>query len=140
MFDRIFDGTSIPILAEAMNFAGLRQKYIANNIANVDTPGYKALDLPEAEFRRALAEAVQRRSAVGGALDLAGSGKVRVGGFGPEFTPVSSGGHVRVDGNDVSMDLELAKMSKNAMEFQLAARILASRFRFLGTVLRERLR
>lgn len=140
MFDRIFENTSISVLAEVMSFAGLRQKFIANNIANVDTPGFKALDLPEAEFRKMLREAVESKRALGGPLRLGGSGNVRADGFGLELLPIRSGGHVRVDGNDVSMDLELAKISKNAMEFQLAARILASRFRFLSQAVRERVR
>ena len=131
MFERIFANTSIPVLEEVMAFAGLRHRYLANNVANVDTPGYRALDLPEARFQRLLAEAVERRRRRGGGpLALPGEA----------FVPARSGGQLRLDGNDVSLDLELARMSKNAMKFQLAARLLASRLRFLSMVVRERMR
>lgn len=140
MFDRLFDNTSVPVLAEVMNFAASRQVYLANNIANVDTPGFRASDLSEAEFNQVLAEAVDKRRRLGGGLQPASSRNVKSTPQGLEFQPVQSGGLMRIDGNDVSLDLELAKMSKNAMKFQMAARMLAARFRFYREVVRERMR
>ena len=46
---------SIQALATSLNMRELRQKIIASNIANADTPGYKAKRL---EFEQALARAI----------------------------------------------------------------------------------
>lgn len=130
MFERLFAGTSVPVLAEVMAFAAARQRVLANNVANIDTPGFRALDLPEARFREALAAAVERARRGGVPLGLEPA----------LYQPVRIGGTARVDGNDVSLDSELAKMSKNATEYQVAARLLAGRLRFLRDVIRERMR
>ncbi|MBN1809633.1 MAG: flagellar basal body rod protein FlgB [Planctomycetes bacterium] len=140
MFDRIWDNTSVPVIEQAMRFAQLRHNYLANNVANVDTPGYKALDLPESEFREALARAIDdKRSGVTGTVDLKDTARVRSGAGGLRITPVSAGGDTRVDGNDVSLDLELAKLAKNSMEYQVLGRLMARRFAFLRQAVRERL-
>ena len=139
MLERLWDNTSIPALSAGLRFAELRHAFLANNVANVDTPGFKAQDLPEAEFRRMLARAIDaRRSGVASGLVLqSGEGIENVGGD-IRISPVSSGGDPRVDGNDVSLDLELAKLSKNTMEYQILSRLLARRIAFLRQVVRER--
>src|SRR5262245_55016563 len=58
MIDRLFDSSTIPLLARMAAFAERRHEVLAGNIANVSTPDYRTRDLPVADFKAALAEAV----------------------------------------------------------------------------------
>ncbi len=93
------------LLLQSMSVAALRHKVIANNIANVNTPGYKALEVSfEGELARHLGQPA---------------------GVKPVVT--ESDGPERVDGNNVDLDAELNAMTKNSLLYQAATQILASR-------------
>mgnify|MGYP003659013889 CR=1 FL=1 len=51
------------LLTQSMNFHNQRQRVIAENVANANTPGYVAQDLDESEFQRNLRDQMQARSA-----------------------------------------------------------------------------
>jgi flagellar basal-body rod protein FlgB len=57
----------MPALEMAIRFAGQRQRLIAHNIANVDTPSFQPLDVDPAHFQKTLADAIDdRRRRTGG--------------------------------------------------------------------------
>lgn len=85
-----------------MNVISLRQKLVASNIANADTPGYKTLD-----------------------VDFQASMKAAFDGGAPLTAPVS-GLTVRNDGNNVDLDREARLLAENAMRFNVAANLLHS--------------
>ena len=89
-------------LEQYMNLVSLRQKLVASNIANADTPGYKTQDL---DFQAAY------RSALDG-----GS---------PEAVPVP-GLKTRNDGNNVDLDREARLLAENAMRFSVASNLMRS--------------
>jgi flagellar basal-body rod protein FlgB len=93
------------VLTQVMNAANLRHRAIAQNVANVNTPGYKRL---EVTFGGELSRAF------GGP---AGALRVVAVEDGPE----------RVDGNNVDIDREMNALSKNALLYQAATQIIASR-------------
>jgi flagellar basal-body rod protein FlgB len=139
VLERIFDNTSIPALSQALRFSELRHVYLANNVANVDTPGFKAMDLPEGEFREVLGRAIDaQRAGTTQKLELGVTSNIRSGPEGFVAHAIRAGVDARVDGNDVSLDLELAKLSKNSMEYQILSKLMARRFAFLREVVRER--
>jgi flagellar basal-body rod protein FlgB len=93
----------------------LRHGVIASNIANVDTPGYKARDV---KFNEALSEA---------AIELRNTNPRHMAPAG-----VTAGGNVDSDQrspwgdrNDLELDVEVAKMTENAIFFQAATTILS---------------
>lgn len=106
------------ILAQVLNAAGLRHRVIAQNVANVNTPGYRRL---EVSFEADLAKAIAHPG--GGAA----APKVVVA-DGPE----------RVDGNTVDIDREMNDLTKNALLYQAAAQVLASRVATLRTAIAGR--
>jgi flagellar basal-body rod protein FlgB len=110
MWNRLFSAGSLPALEAMLKFASARQKVIAANIANVDTVGYRARDLAAPDFRKALAEAFQPRE--GGAADA---------------------GIVKPNGNNVDLEIEMARMVRNSALHGAAATLLANQF----TLLRE---
>jgi len=106
----IFDATSRG-LAEALTLAQKRHEVLASNVANVETPGFKAKDL---DFAAALKDAF-----------AAGDDVERMR---PE-TPVvdDRGAPPRADGNTVDIDLQMAKVSANGTRYVALAKILGNR-------------
>ena len=89
-------------LEQYMNLVSLRQKLVASNIANADTPGYKTQDL---DFQAAF------RSALDGGT--------------PEAIQVT-GLKTKNDGNNVDLDREARLLAENAMRFSVASNLMHS--------------
>ncbi len=105
----------LKLYGAVLNIRQERSDLIANNIANADTPGYKAVDLP---FGAALA------SAMG----------IHIGSIcGPEYR---QGGVVGLNGNDVSLDSERLEATENGQEMQASAVFLHQSTVDLVTALR----
>jgi len=103
----------IDLLDAGIRTESLRQKAIANNIANLQTPRYRRIDV---KFEELLAEALK-------------SGKgVRLSDIEPELyqpklTPVKS------NGNDVNLETEVGEMVKNALRHKTYIRLLNKKFK-----------
>jgi flagellar basal-body rod protein FlgB len=134
-------GDSLPVIESVLSFANQRHGVLLNNVANVDTPGFRAKDLPEGDFQKALRAAVEGRRTGADPLELSAGSSIRTtadGGFEVEsFESVS--GVMRNDGNDVALDQEMAKLLKNGMTVQVFNRLLATKLQMLGTAIRGRL-
>ena len=104
-----FRGTMqhLPSLLDA---AALRQRTISHNLANVNTPGYRRLDV---KFEESLAEVMHSPSA---------AKSVRA-----EITEDNSG-TARADGNNVDIDKELGELNKNAMLAQFYSQLIQTQF------------
>ena len=63
MFNGLFQSSTIPVLQEVVNFSQARQSVLAGNIANIDTPGYKARDFSVEDFQDRLKQAIEDRDA-----------------------------------------------------------------------------
>ncbi|MEO8410497.1 MAG: flagellar basal body rod protein FlgB [Propionivibrio sp.] len=101
---------------QALGLRAQRQQVLAGNIANADTPNYKARDF---DFASALREAVAGRA--GGGLPLAVTAPGHLAGTaqsGAARLMYRTPGQDAVDGNTVDMDRERAEFSENAMQYQ----------------------
>lgn len=101
------------IISKMLDGCALRQKVLAANLANAETPGYRRL---EVRFEDQLAEAVE--NGWGGDLD-----RVEF-----EISP-TEGLTVRPDGNNVDFGRELGDMAKNNLAFSTFAQLAALRVR-----------
>ncbi|MDI5987318.1 flagellar basal body rod protein FlgB [Halomonas sp. M4R5S39] len=130
-------------LEAAFNFhqqaLGLRQqrhKVLASNIANADTPGYKARDM---DFASELKKAVAHGSSGGKGLALARTAERHIAGQGA--APAGNGLLYRVpdqpslDGNTVDMDRERTQFADNSVRYQAGLTILNSRIQGLKTAM-----
>lgn len=95
-------------LEAAMRGATLRETLLTNNLANVETPGYKRQDV---DFHATLAAALQN----GQPLDNVG------------FQPVTDPQSVRADGNGVAPDRESADLAENGLEYQALTQVMSAR-------------
>jgi flagellar basal-body rod protein FlgB len=112
----LFDSAQIALSA-AMRGASARQTALADNLANVDTPGYVRKDVSfHDELRTAMA---------GGADASAMSVAPQADASAP----------VRVDGNSVDVDAENTALSQNALEYDALARVSATRIDILKSAM-----
>jgi flagellar basal-body rod protein FlgB len=136
----LYSGESIPVIEAVLSYANQRHVLLLNNVANVDTPGFRAKDLPEEAFRRALVNAIENRETGARPLEFTSGQDVRrTAGGGIEVVPVQNGhGVMRHDGNNVSIDEEMTKLLKNGLTVQVFNRLLAGKFQALVTAIRMR--
>ncbi len=115
MLNRLFGSGSLSALETMLSYASERQRLIAANVANVDTEGYRTRDLSEGDFREALDRAFA-------GLDPS----VRFG-----SREASDAGPLKPGGNNVDLELEMAKMVQNSALHSTAAALLAHQFSLL---------
>ena len=98
-------------LERYMDLLSARQKLVASNIANADTPGYQTQDIDfQSEFRNA---------------------------GGPPRLQAVDGLPVKNDGNNVSLDREARLLSENALRFQLASQLMKGQIRQVRSAIQE---
>ena len=103
MLNRLFGGGSLPSLEAMLTYASRRQRVIAANIANVDTAGYRTKDLDGVDFRTTLGRVVEAGDA----------------------------GILKANGNNVDLEVEMAKMVRNNALHSTAAALLAHQYSLL---------
>lgn len=126
-------------LESALRGVSARHETILNNLANLETPGYRRQDVVfRDELRRALTyndklQPVRTHERhLTPAIPALGSGNV----LQPRRI-TSPGTPLRADGNTVSPDQEMALLSANALEEQALIRLAAGRLAALRTVINE---
>ncbi len=99
-------------LERYMDLLSARQKLVASNIANADTPGYRTQDIDfQAELRDAGGSAPR-------AIDAPGL-------------------RVKNDGNNVSLDRESRLLAENSLRFQIASSLLRGEIRMVRSAIDE---
>jgi flagellar basal-body rod protein FlgB len=131
MLDRLTD--TLNFQAQALSLRSERQRIIASNIANADTPGYQARDM---DFAAALKEATGASSAAVAAPKLAAttpghigagslSGSTIGGGAGPTLL-YATPSQTNLDRNTVDMDRERASFADNTVHYEATLRFINS--------------
>ena len=120
----------------ALDVRGRRTELIANNLANADTPGYKARDI---DFREAMARAAGEKTTPGVHLSTTQAG--HIGGAASADASISPDLKYRtplapaLDGNTVDTQLEQAAFAENAVRYQATLTFLSNKFRGLFTAI-----
>ncbi|MBS1858443.1 MAG: flagellar biosynthesis protein FlgB [Acidobacteria bacterium] len=95
-----------------MDLLSTREKLVASNIANADTPGYHTRDIDfEQEFRQASGLSAQPAEV--------------------------SGLAVKNDGNNVSLDREARMLSETALRFNVASQLMRAQIRVVRSAIEE---
>jgi len=132
----ILSSSTVPILEQVLNFTEARHNVLAGNIANMDTPGYRVRDLSVEAFHDHLKEAISAREQ--------GNEKIS-----PGMGPTHKSDPIRQvkdslksilfhDDTDVSMEHQVAEMSKNQFMHNMAISIMTSQFRAMQVAISER--
>lgn len=112
----ISDSAIVTALGRQLNRAVARQQVAASNLANIDTPGFRAKDV---QFAEALDASLQISETDAATLADA------------------EGLAARRDGNTVQLDRELLNMSRAAGDFSAAQTALAAKFRLVRYAINE---
>lgn len=133
----IFNST-INLLENSLDLRAARHRLLQSNIANQETPGYRARDIDfEQELKRAGASA--------GAADVPGAaGRTNAAhipviaerGMEPRVVERSSGIE-GFDANSVGIEGEMVKLSENTLKYNIAAKMLKGRLNMLMTAIKE---
>lgn len=122
----------LSVLSQAMNMRTQRHQVLASNIANADTPNYKARDF---SFESAMQNAMAGRTA-SIALTRTASGHITSGGGGgPVAMQFRKENQSAVDGNTVDMDVERTQIAENALQYQILTQLISEKFKGVRSAL-----
>ena len=134
----LFEGT-ISTAAKAMDLRSRRHEVLISNLANADTPGYKAFDLLVEESMAKQAGSKSQGSTINmvqthpGHLPTApASGH----GVRPQIVQRPEPNNLRGDGNSVDMDKEMANLAENQLMYRAAAQIISKKFIGLKNIIK----
>lgn len=132
----IFSEINIPGLNHALDVASKKNEVISKNIANVDTPGYKAKDI---DFRKTMQEFFSG----GDNISLKVTNQNHIPSSNNVFDLDSAvyeqnNPSLRNDGNDVNLDYEMSQMSSNAVKYSMYSQITGTEFSRLKSAITGR--
>jgi flagellar basal-body rod protein FlgB len=116
--------SSLDFQGQALTLRSERQRLIASNIANADTPGYVARDV---DFAKALSAATSGQTSRGLAATQAGHRAalgVSASGLGESDLIFAMPGQTSIDGNSVDMDRERASFADNSVKYEATLRFI----------------
>ena len=128
-------GRTLALMERALDLRSRNQKLIVSNIANMDTPHYKAFRMlvdaqmnPQATGSAALALARTQAGHVGAGADL-------------EALPVAERVmedpySLRGDGNTVQLEQEMSNLAENTLMYNAVSRFVADKFRLLQSAIK----
>ncbi len=122
----------LSMLRERMTWLNQRQDLLSQNVANADTPGYVAKDLKALDFEKAL-----RQSGSAGAMMTTNSRHIALSGaraskFEEHEAPDQA---ANPNGNAVSLEMEMIKVSDTQAQFQAAANLYAKAMTLMKTAI-----
>lgn len=122
----------------ALNLRAQRQQLLASNIANADTPNYKARDV---DFNKALQGALARSGGAAASPNelaktstthLSSNAKPTIGGAPLLYNHTQQGS---IDGNTVDMDVQRNQFTDNAMRYEVSITLMSSKIRGMLTAI-----
>lgn len=131
----IFSTLTIQTITKVLDSTALNQVLISNNIANVNTPGYKR---SEVAFRDQLQRALSQKDV---SLSRTNPAHLPVSINISQLEPkieIDNETAMRWDGNNVDIEREMSKLSHNSMEFNMFSTLLKRNFDGLRRVIEGR--
>lgn len=124
MIDQLLGNQNYQLARQLLDASSLRHEALAANIANLETPGFKRLDLSP-DFARQLEK-------------VAASGPGEAVNLHPKVVQDPNARAVRPDGNSVELDRELIEMSRNSLEYDFLTQYASDSLKRLKTAITGR--
>ncbi|MBU1023015.1 flagellar basal body rod protein FlgB [bacterium] len=125
---------TIQALNKGLNFSTHKNRVIASNIANIETPGYKAFKVVMDEKLKSTGSNTSSKLKTTHPNHLSGSQSKTNDGF---RTIQSENTSMRQDGNNVDLERELAELNANAIYFTALSRFISKNFTGLRNIISE---
>jgi flagellar basal-body rod protein FlgB len=125
----LFEG-AISALHKALNIGTLQHKVLTSNIANIDTPNYKA-------FEVVMEDELKKNGGSGEAIKLIRTQPQHLAGRHPLSTQVKIKAtdpppfNLRADGNTVDLEKTMGKLAENTILYRAAAQMIKKKFQEL---------
>lgn len=127
---KLFSNT-VSTLENALNYSSMKQKIVSQNIANVDTPNYKARDVSfKAAFEEALGQSFETKRTDVRHYEFKG----RNGSF--QGTVIKNNVNYNENGNSVDLDKEMSDLATNQIYFNALTERINGKFNSLQNVIR----
>jgi flagellar basal-body rod protein FlgB len=123
-------GETITALQKALNFGSLRHKVLTSNIANIDTPNYKA-------FEVVMEDALKRNNRSAEPIELVRTCPQHLSGYRCSSNSIkikeadSPSVNFRADGNTVDLDRTMGNLAENTILYRTAAQMIKKKFQGL---------
>jgi flagellar basal-body rod protein FlgB len=123
----LFGDSTWLVLERSLDASALRQRVIVNNVANADTPQFKASTVEfEAELKRALSASAPR-SVFPAERKISYPASATTPDVAPKIVE-RSGFVARNDGNNVDIEFEMTALAENDLFYQAVSRSLSDKF------------
>lgn len=126
MIDQLLGHQNYQLAKHLLDAASLRHEALATNIANLETPGFKRLDLSP-DFALQLEKVAAAGPASSEPLRLT-----------PTVVQDLNARAVRPDGNSVELDRELIELSRNTLEYDFLSQFASDSIKRLRTAITGR--
>ncbi|MAL98383.1 flagellar basal body rod protein FlgB [Hydrocarboniclastica marina] len=124
---------ALGIHEQALNVRSQRAEVLANNLANADTPGFKARDF---DFKAALNQASNNQMKMQTTQGNHLTGSAGAAGAPDQELLYRTPLQPSLDGNTVDSQMELSAYMRNAMDFQSSFQFLNSKFQGLSRAIK----
>jgi len=133
MSDSLFADNAMRTAKAALDGLGLRQQAISRNLANIDTPGYRAQTI---DFEDTLQRLLHKGSSL--PLKITNTSHQVSPGQGVGFSLTARpGGTSRADENNVDVDAEMIAMSEAGIQYQAVSQVVSEKLLLLKTLARS---
>jgi flagellar basal-body rod protein FlgB len=133
MTDPILGDSALNLASKAMDGLSYRRDVISQNVANIDTPGYHALELNfESTLNKTMKSSPKlnmTRTNTSHQLSLNGASD-------PYQARLRSGGSERADGNNVDIDQELMQMTETGIRYNALSTAVSKKLSLLKNIAR----
>lgn len=137
--DRLFDNPTLNFLAKSMDAHTVQHQVIANNMANINTPGYKATEVAFKDKLQTFLNDEYRNLPLmtNRAHHIRYNEPMELSDIKPRLfvDPTTS---MRSDGNNIDIDQQMAMMAQNSMEINALTRLISDRIRGMRQVIEGR--
>lgn len=125
----IFDGT-ISLLQKSLNLRSVQHQVLSSNVANADTPNYKAFEVAVDEELRKLGTGKPRIQLTRTQSSHLPVGRAEVDRVTLKNSPAPALS-LRADGNTVDLDRAMGELSENTIKYKTSAQLISMKLKDL---------
>jgi flagellar basal-body rod protein FlgB len=132
MIERILERTTL--IEKALDASLLRNEAISDNLANIDTPKYKRKTVAFEEYLRTAGDEIAGRRTNSRHIPIGEQDYKTVA---ARLGEDNSNTQMRLDGNNVDIDSEMAQLAENSIKYNVLLQKLSGSFKNIKSVIKE---
>ena len=129
-----FFGGTISVLQKSLNVRSAQHQVLSSNVANADTPNYKAFEVAVDEELRKLETGKPRIQLARTQSSHLPVGRAEADRLTLKNSPAPALS-LRADGNTVDLDRSMGELSENTIKYKTSAQLIATKFKSLKNVI-----